>query len=127
MARTISKGPRLLADIAEAQARFGDRVCALEIFTQAVALAQTREKEREDFSREIGTSRSHIEDYVDELACIAEAQARSGIGAGAQENFSIAIAMLRTNTSVWQGIEALADISEAQTRALLDTCRSGRF
>ena len=120
MARTISKGPRLLADIAEAQARFGDRVCALEIFTQAVALAQTREKEREDFSREIGTSRSHIEDYVDELAYVAEAQARSGIGAGAQENFSIAIAMLRTNTSVWQGIEALADISEAQTRALLD-------
>ena len=119
MARTISKGPRLLADIAEAQARCGDRACALEIFTQAVALAQTRGKEREEFSREIGTNRSYIEDYVDELAYIAEAQARSGDGAGAQESFSKAFAVAQTITSEWEGIEALAPITEAQTRALL--------
>ena len=119
VARTISNGPRLLADIAEAQRRSGDRAGALESFAQAVVLAQARGKEREEFAREAGTNGSYREDYVNELAYIAEAQARSGDRTCAQESFSKAFAVLQTITSEWERIELLTHISEAQNRALL--------
>ena len=119
VARTISNGPRLLADIAEAQTRSGDHAGALKNFAQAGMLAQARGEEREEFARESGTNRSYREDYVNELAYIAEAQARSGERICAQESFSTAFAVLQTITSEWERIELLAQITEAQNRALL--------
>ncbi len=119
VARTISNGPRLLADIAEAQARSGDRVSALENFAQAVVLAQARGEKREEFSKESGINGSYREDYVNQLAYIAEAQARLGDRTCAQESFSKAFGVLQTITSESERIKLLAQITAAQNRALL--------
>ena len=116
VARTIDgqwEGPRLLADIAEAQTRSGDCAGALESFVEAVALVHTIKKDRAVLA---------LEDQVDAtaaLAYIAEAQTRSGDRAGAQKSFSQALTVARAISKEREGVEALAHITEALTRALL--------